>query len=381
MTYLPISRESLNQAAEILRNGGIVAFPTETVYGLGADAFNPQALARVFEAKGRPRFDPLIIHIAAVETLERVADLSLLDVEARKKLFTLVENLWPGPLSIVLPKNEKIPGLATAGLPTAAIRFPCHDAAQKLISLSTGAIAAPSANPFGSLSPTMAEHVRDGLGGKVDMILDGGATRIGLESTVLDITGGSFRILRPGGTPREAIERLIGTVQRTENNEQITNNNDQLAEDSEQAPFPTSNSRLPTPDSQLPTPSLASPGLLKSHYAPKTPLFVLNGEAIIQKSYEKDCAFLFFDGFTRDSWLKTQKISEKMPRERSDKPKNACFRVLSESGQALQAASRLFETLHELDNGGFSRIFAQFAPSEGLGEAVNDRLQRASVLN
>ena len=338
MTYLSVSDESLKQAAQILCNGGLVAFPTETVYGLGADAFNPQALAKIFEAKGRPRFDPLIIHIAAIETLESAADLSLLNSEMRKKLFLLAENFWPGPLSVVLPKNERIPSLATAGLPTAAFRFPDHEAALKLISLSTGAVAAPSANPFGGLSPTKAEHVRDGLGGKVDMILDGGSTRIGLESTVLDMSGGCIRILRPGGTPREAVERLVGTVQETENREQCPQN------------------------------GLVSPGLLKSHYAPKTPLLVLSRDDITKKAYEKDCAFLFFDGVSRDAWIEAQKP-----------PKLEYIRVLSESGQALEAASLLFEILHELDNGNILRIFAQYAPSHGLGEAINDRLHRASV--
>ena len=192
MEYLPVSPESLERAAEVLRRGGIVAFPTETVYGLGADAYNREALAKVFQAKGRPHFDPLIIHIASVDTLEKAADLSQLDEEKRKKLFLLAENLWPGPLSLILPKSDKIPDLATAGLPTAAFRFPGHETAQKLIFLAGGAVAAPSANPFGALSPTRAEHVRDKLGEKVDMILDGGPAAVGVESTVLDISGEWF---------------------------------------------------------------------------------------------------------------------------------------------------------------------------------------------
>ena len=339
MNYLPVSDETINHAAAILRNGGLVAFPTETVYGLGADAFNPQALAKVFEVKGRPHFDPLIIHIAALEMLENVANLALLNGEIREKLFILAKNLWPGPLSVILPKNEKIPGIATAGLDTAAIRFPDHDTAQKLISLSTGAVAAPSANPFGALSPTKAEHVRDKLGEKVDMILDGGSTRIGLESTVLDITGEHIKILRPGGTPKEAIERLIGSVEGAANGE-------------------CSNIDLPQ----------SSPGLLKSHYAPKTALSVMNREDIVNQSYEKACAFLFFDGKTRDEWLSAKKPAETVN-----------IKVLSESGQVLEAASRLFETLHALDNCDILRIFAQFAPLQGLGEAINDRLRRASA--
>ncbi|MCL2444340.1 MAG: L-threonylcarbamoyladenylate synthase [Treponema sp.] len=350
MKLLPISPESLEQGGIILKNGGLVAFPTETVYGLGADAFNPQALAKIFEVKGRPHFDPLIIHIAAIKTLDKVADLSLLNEETKKKLFLLAENLWPGPLSIVLPKNEKIPGIATAGLQTAAIRFPDHEAAQKLIYLSTGAVAAPSANPFGSLSPTKAEHVQNGLGEKPDLILDGGPTRIGLESTVLDITGDVIKILRPGGTPKEAIEKLVGCTQLTINNEQLTVNNKQNA--------------------------LVSPGLLKSHYAPRTPLYVLSRDEIINKpislnsNENQKIAYLFFDEAARNEWHNKQKPSE-----------TVIVKVLSQKGDSLEAASCLFEILHELDNFNLSNIYAQSAPNIGLGEAINDRLRRGSVKN
>ena len=336
MKLLPTSPESIRQAAEILKNGGLVAFPTETVYGLGADAFNPQALAKVFEVKGRPHFDPLIIHIASIETLEKVADLSLLSKEKQKKLFLLAEKLWPGPLSLILPKNKNIPGIATAGLPTAAIRFCDHDAAQKLIALSSGAVAAPSANPFGSLSPTRAEHVQDKLGNKIDMILDSGPTRIGIESTVLDITSENIKILRPGGVPKEAIEKIIGNITDT----------------------------LVNADG---TAGLVSPGQLKSHYAPSKPLSVLSKQEIINQPYEADNAFLFFDALTKEAWLETQKPD-----------KAIAIKVLSETGIALEAASRLFETLHDLDNTKVSRIFAQLAPDEGLGKAINDRLKRGS---
>jgi len=352
MKILPVSPESLEEGAKILKNGGLVAFPTETVYGLGADAFNAKALAKVFEVKKRPFFDPLIVHIASIETLEKVSDLSLLDEERRKKLFLLAENLWPGPLSIVLPKNKKIPDIATAGLQTTAIRFPDHDTALKLISLSTGAVAAPSANLFGSLSPTRAEHVKNGLEESIDMILDGGSSRIGLESTVLDITGDTIKILRPGGTPKEAIEKLIGPV--GDNNEQETKCDKQDG--------------------------LTSPGMLKSHYAPSTPLFVLSREEIINKSINnsefQNSAFLFFDGTTRDLFLNTQKP----PHHATKFPAQVVtIKVLSETGNMLEAGSRLFETLHELDNSNVKQIFAQPAPNEGLGEAINDRLKKGSV--
>jgi len=333
MNIHKITEESLKKAADILRNGGIVAFPTETVYGLGADAFNPDAVAKVFEIKNRPHFDPLIIHIASIDSLEVTADLALLNEKVRIKLFLLAENFWPGPLSIILPKNKKIPNLVTAGLSTAAIRFPDHEAAQNLISLSGGAVAAPSANLFGSLSPTKAEHVQSGIGEKADMILDDGPAKIGIESTVLDISGENVKILRPGGTPKEAIEKLIGPLQ-VSNDEQSV---------------------------------VLSPGQLKSHYAPKTALSVFSGEDLLHQPYKNEYAYLFFDGAARDNWISLQ-----MP------PENAVIKVLSESGQMLEAASRLFEILHELDNCSILRIYAQLVPSIGLGNAINDRLLRGS---
>ena len=339
MEYLSVSPESLRKAAGIIRNGGIVAFPTETVYGLGADACNAEALAKVFEAKRRPSFDPLIIHIADIKTLEDIADLSLLSEKNREKLFLLAENFWPGPLSLVMPKSKKIPGIATAGLSTAAIRFPDHQAALSLISLSGGALAAPSANPFGSLSPTRAEHVRDKLGEKVDMILDGGSARIGVESTVLDITGGCIKILRPGGTPKEAVENLIGPIQ-----------------DGSAAAGDTASG------------GLVSPGRLKSHYAPKTPLSVFTLEELIRQPCGPGSAFVFFDAPSRDAWAATQ------PPAALEK---AVIRVLSPSGRLVEAAASLFQTLHELDSPEISRILAQLAPQEGLGQAINDRLRRA----
>jgi len=338
MNILPVSENSLKKGAKIIKSGGLVAFPTETVYGLGADAFNPLALAKIFEVKGRPRFDPLIIHIAAIETLEKAADLSRLSDDTRKKLFLLAENFWPGPLSLILPKNEKIPDLATAGLSTAAIRFPGNEASQKLIALSTGAVAAPSANPFGALSPTKAEHVYEGLGEKVDLILDGGSARIGVESTVLDISGEIIKILRPGGTPREEIEKVL---QVSVVLEQGTGSREQ---------------------------EILSPGMLKSHYAPRASLSVHNGKEIIEmQNAESSCAFLFFDGETKDAWLSKQ-----------NQKNAAIIKVLSGRGDLMEAASNLFEMLHEIDESGADCIFAQTAPNHGLGEAINDRLKRAA---
>lgn len=345
MELLDVSAESLARAARVIAAGGMVAFPTETVYGLGGDAFNPAALANIFEAKGRPRFDPLIVHIAAVETLAAVADLSLLGDTARDWLARLSAQCWPGPLTLILPKQRTVPDLATSGLSTVAVRIPAHPAARRLIALSTGAVAAPSANPFGCLSPTRAEHVRDRLGAKVDLILDGGPAAVGVESTVLDLCGPQPRILRPGGTPAEAIEALIGPV---------------LAG--------------PAADAASGGAPLASPGQLKSHYAPRVPLSVHSGEEIAALTGGSGEAFLFFDGPCRGAW---QRHAD---RAGNAAPPPPLARTLSETGDSLEAAARLFETLHELDRPGVIRIHAQLAPESGLGAAINDRLRRAAAV-
>jgi L-threonylcarbamoyladenylate synthase len=340
VAVLPVSDEHIRAAAAVLAGGGLVAFPTETVYGLGGDAFNPAALARIFAVKKRPRFDPLIIHIASLEILDRAADISLLDREGREKLALLADRLWPGPLTLVLPKKKEIPDLATSGLATAAIRFPDHPAAQKLIRLAGTAVAAPSANLFGFLSPTRAEHVRDQLGDAVDLILDGGPCRVGVESTVLDMAGGTPRILRPGGTPREQIEALIGPV-----------------------------AAGPAPRFSGP-PELRSPGQMKSHYAPRTALTLLSREDLFRLPYDPAGAWLFFDGASRNRWLAGRDIRAEG---------RARVRVLSETGDMAEAAANLFGLLHEMDGWGASRIYAEQVRDEGLGPAVNDRLSRAAA--
>jgi L-threonylcarbamoyladenylate synthase len=344
------SEEDLRRAAAVLSGGGLVAFPTETVYGLGGDAFNPAALARIFEAKNRPRFDPLIIHIAGPDSLERIADLSLLDRAAREKLAVLTARLWPGPLTLILPKKKEVPDLATSGLATVAVRLPDHPAARKLVSLSTGAVAAPSANPFGYLSPTRAEHVLEQLGGRVDLVIDGGPSRVGLESTVLDLCGAP-RILRPGGTAREDIEALIG-------------------------PAPPAG-----PGDAGPGGGPRSPGQLESHYAPRSPLLVHPREEMPALPGAGDEALLFFDGGTRDEWSAARGGPAAPPPFAGKRPGAGLplVRVLSESGNLLEAAARLFETLHELDLPCPARIHAQLAPERGLGSAINDRLLRAAA--
>jgi L-threonylcarbamoyladenylate synthase len=348
MPIVKVSDESIREAAAVLSRGGLVAFPTETVYGLGGDAFNNTALARIFEAKGRPRFDPLIVHIADFKTLDKIADLSLLDEAVQKKVIALTNKFWPGPLTLILPKQDTVPDLATSGLPTVAVRLPSHDTARKLIRQSTGAVAAPSANPFGYLSPTRAEHVADALGEKAEIILDGGPAQFGLESTVLELSGGSMRILRPGAIPREAIEEIAGPV------------------------------ACGTAVSPASGEAAASPGLMKSHYAPRIPLCVHDIEGLCREAGAKTTqadeadqgiALLFIDGASRDKWLMGQPNLEQ----------KAAISVLSETGNMLEAASRLFETLHDLERLGIKRIYAQLAPEESLGAAINDRLRRAAA--
>jgi L-threonylcarbamoyladenylate synthase len=345
MTELSSSKADLRRAADALRAGLLVAFPTETVYGLGADAFNQTALARVFAAKDRPRFDPLIVHIAAPETLDRLADLSALPPSLREKAEVLSARLWPGPLTLALPKRPLVPDLATGGLPTVAIRFPDHPIACELIRLSTGAVAAPSANRFGSLSPTRADHVREQLGDRIDFLIDGGRTTVGVESTVLDLSGASGggpgnasmpRLLRPGGVSREAIEALIGAVDYPE----------------------LIHGEAPV-----------SPGRLKSHYAPRTPLSLHDSEAMAALRYRQGDRYLFFSKADRDSWLAGQ--------NGLDAPPDSAL-ALSCSGDTLEAAANLFDLLHRLDNVGASRIHAEEAPTDGLGPAINDRLFRAA---
>ncbi|MDR1374844.1 MAG: threonylcarbamoyl-AMP synthase, partial [Treponema sp.] len=314
MRFLSADEAAVRAAAELIRAGGLAAFPTETVYGLGGDAFNTAALARIFEAKRRPRFDPLIIHIAAAEALELAADLSVLTLRARQRLDKL-RGLWPGPLTLILPKRREVPDLATSGLATAAIRFPDHPAAQMLIRLSTGAVAAPSANLFGRLSPTRAEHVRDQLGDRVDIILDGGPARIGIESTVLDLAGERPRLLRFGGTPRERLEALIGPVEIA-------------------GPV-----RAGDRDSGPPAAGgLESPGQLTSHYAPRTPVSVYRREDMTALDPGPGEGFLFFDGAARKAWAARN----------GGGIQNAGTTVmtLSETGDMIEAAAALFDMLH-----------------------------------
>jgi L-threonylcarbamoyladenylate synthase len=305
-------------------------------------------LARVFEAKNRPHFDPLIIHLAAFAGLEKIAALDALSPSRRLLLEKLCTAFWPGPLTLILPKRPRVPDLATAGRPTVAVRFPAHPAAQKQIELSTGAVAAPSANPFGRLSPTTAEHVAAGLGGRIDCIIDGGPCSVGVESTVLDLSVDSPGILRPGGISREALEKITGPLGTT-----VTDTAPKGAE------------------------GAASPGLLKSHYAPGRPLFLHNTEEMSALSCKAGEGYLFFSGTTRDAWLSRNRPSGLTGPETAKSGADHVF-TLSGSGSMLEAAANFFGYLHRLDRPDITCIRAETLPEEGLGAAVNDRLRRAA---
>ena len=312
------NNEVIRQAAEIIQRGGIVAFPTETVYGLGADAFNPLAVARIFEVKRRPYFDPLIIHVAnPVDVKKLVKEIPL---NAKK----LTERFWPGPLTVVLLKKEDIPDIVTAGLPTVAIRMPNHPVALSLIKQCKCPIAAPSANPFGYLSPTTAEHVRDQLGDQVDLILDGGPCPVGVESTILSFLEEKPRLLRPGGVPIEEIESIIGKVE---------------IGPVEDRPF--------------------APGMLPKHYAPRTPIVLDWNEKNLNLYRDKNIGLLVFQ-------------------EPKNNLKFHSVEVLSTKGDLREAAANLFAAIRRLDALNLDLILAEPIPEFGLGRAIMDRLRRAT---
>lgn len=317
MPVVPATSAELDRAAALLRSGGVVAFPTETVYGLGADAFDARAAARIFEIKARPAFDPLIVHVSGEAMLARVAR------EIPDRARTLIARFWPGPLTLVLRKRAEVPDLVTAGLETVAVRMPAHPVAHALIERARTPIAAPSANPFGYLSPTRAEHVARMLGERVDLIVDGGATQHGVESTIV-LLEPQPTLLRHGAIAVEEIEAAIGPLARELSNE---------------------------------TKPLA-PGRLPQHYAPRAAVRIVDDASRVPANERAGAALLAF---------------------RASVPGYAAVRVLSERGDLREAAAHLFEYLHELDAAGVTRIDAERVPESGIGAAIIDRLARAAV--
>jgi L-threonylcarbamoyladenylate synthase len=304
---------AIRRAARLLLGHQLVAFPTETVYGLGALASSDRAVRRVFEAKGRPANNPLIVHVASLEGARRMA---ALDGSAER----LALAFWPGPLTLVLPLATGAPvsPLATAGLASVALRAPAHPVAQALLAELGAPIAAPSANPSGRVSPTTAQHVAGDLGDAVALVLDGGPTPVGVESTVVDLTGDRPRMLRPGGVPGEAIEAVVGPLAAA-----------------------------------VATGPLRSPGQLASHYAPRLPV------RLAAREVAADEALLAFG--------------------KESPPGALATRNLSPAGDLREAAANLFAMLRELDRSGARAIAVVPIPERGLGVAINDRLRRAAA--
>lgn len=301
-------------AAQLIENGELVAFPTETVYGLGADAFNAEAVAKIFATKERPTFNPLIVHILEVSELEK------LFVEIDDALLKLAEHFWPGPLTIVAQKQPSVPDIVTAGLDTVAVRMPANHTARELLMLSGKSIAAPSANRFGMLSPTTPEHVQKQLPG-LKYILNGELPKVGIESTVIELCNGEFKILRPGFITEQDLLKVLPQSKTMEANSPIK-----------------------------------SPGLLKSHYSPRKPMYLLGNE--LQISTNKKIGFLAFSEVQEPE--KYQQIER-----------------LSSKGDLSEAAANFFEALHRLEDSDVDLIVAEPVPETGIGIAIMDRLKKA----
>lgn len=316
MQHFPtVSEEEIQRAALLLRAGKLVAFPTETVYGLGANALDSEAVAHIFAAKGRPRTSPIIVHVSDLEVTKLVVS------EWPEPAQRLAEKFWPGPLTLVLKKQAAVPLLVTAGLNTVGVRMPAHPVALALIAAAQLPVAAPSANRFTQLSPTTAEHVRQSLGDSVDYILDGGACSVGIESTVLSLAGNVPTLLRPGGISRQQIELLIGPV------------------------------ALP---SEPVTEAHPSPGMHPRHYSPQTKLLL-----------------------THDGELPESGAGAYL--QLHHRPRGEVRELVNMSSDPAQYASHLYRVLHELDARAYDWIAVDAPPDTPDWEAVRDRLQRAAT--
>lgn len=334
-----INKEQLAQAAEALRQGGTVAFPTETVYGLGANALDEEAVKKIFEAKGRPSDNPLIVHIANIEDMNELVE------EIPPKAQILMEKVWPGPLTMVLKKSDKIPPIITAGLDTVAIRMPSHSIAKALIEIAKVPVAAPSANLSGKPSPTQANHVIEDLRGKVDIIVSGGNCQVGLESTVVDLTGDTPTILRPGGVTKEQLEDLLGAVQVDGAIEADGHNN-----------------LIPK-----------APGMKYTHYAPQAPVCIVEGSmadmvtCINRLKKEKE-----------DMGLKVGIMATD---ETKDQYQGGVILSMGSRKNVASIGTNLFAVLRQFDEEGVDIILAESVEQKSLGHAVMNRMIKAAGYN
>jgi len=331
------THESIRQAAEIIRSGGVVGFPTETVYGLGGNALNGQAALQIFAAKERPADNPLIVHINSMSEIEPLIEGGLPEVAQK-----LAEAYWPGPLTMIMKKSSLIPDEVSAGLPTVGIRMPANETARALIREAGVPIAAPSANRSGRPSPTTAQHVFDDMDGRIPMIIDGGASEVGLESTVLDVTGGVPRVLRPGGVTPEMIAAVAGAVEID------------------------GTVMRPLKEGERPI----SPGTKYRHYAPKGDLTIVQGE---EKAVAETICEMY-DGFEKDAAILALPGHEGLYGVRRVFP-------FGTDGSVESAAAGLFAALRMLDDERIAHIFSEAVPADGLGLAVMNRLGRAAAFH
>ena len=308
----------IEKAARVIQEGGVVGFPTETVYGLGANALDPIAVARIFELKERPAFDPLIVHVDGISRLEE------LTTSRDPRIYALAKAFWPGPLTLILPKSEAVPDLVTSGLPTVGIRMPDHPIALELISRSNRPIAAPSANKFGRISPTEAWHVKKHLPG-VDVVLEGGKTRVGIESTIIVLNEDGFQLLRPGAVTRK---QLCGVL----------------------------------PESRMPRVAEGpqAPGMLASHYSPVKPFYIFT-EQRLQSMDPATCGYIGLQGTAPADFGEV--------------------RILTSDGDLKAYAAAIFGAMHDLEQTGVSVILAEPVPEKGIGIAIMDRLRKAAHPN
>ncbi|MFC1549023.1 L-threonylcarbamoyladenylate synthase [Candidatus Omnitrophota bacterium] len=324
-----IDVDLIEQASEVIHNRGLVAFPTETVYGLGANALDPEAVTGIFEAKKRPLDDPLIVHIADMN------DLNALSKDVPPAVERLLNRFWPGPLTVVLKKTEIVPDIVTTGLETVAIRMPSNPIAHKLIEVSGVPIAAPSANLFGRPSPTSASHVTDDLDGKIDVVLDGGSTEIGIESTVVEFINGEVIVLRPGGIGIEELKSILGDIFIS------------IGSDKDEK----------------------SPGKYPQHYSPYARVIVSeNSPAQVENTFSTASKMR----------SKGHKVGIMAKKEHAEKYKEFDVKVLGSEEDGKTCASRLFHLFREFDAEGVDVIVAEGIPEMGLGLAVMNRLRKAS---
>lgn len=313
----------VKKAAEFLRKNELVAIPTETVYGLAGNALSETAVAKIYAAKNRPAFNPLILHVSGVDQIEQYAT-------ADPQSMQIARTLMPGPITLLLPKKFTVPDITTAGSGKVAIRVPDHPLTLELLKELDFPLAAPSANPSGYISPTTAAHVQEGLNGKIAYILDGGPANIGLESTICEVSGNHILLHRAGGVSAEALTAITGL-------------------------------EVVLPETKQPH-APHSPGQLKSHYAPHTPLFRGNIEQLINHYPGKKIGVISFS------------------KSYANQPQVSSY-VLSPTGNLAEAANRLFATLREVDAQAFDVILTEVFPEEGIGSAINDRLDRAQFLH